>query len=163
MEIIEIDNILGNLDNFGENINTNKGLCIGFSNNQFPNIFWFNLNNDNYNNNNFNRKYICWGSYYGSSTCLGSTILSQKVQNESRLYNNLNIIVKHEGENILEVNFTPIQIENYIGDTGIETYYNKNKVLFTNNEYELGFTTRDLHRFDNHPVEISGCWLKYLN
>ena len=159
MEKINIDNILSNLDNYGESIDLSKGYCIGFSNNQCSEIFWFKLSNSD----DQQSRYSCMGSYYGSSSCLGSTQISSNDELGNRSYTNLDIYLRHNNDILLNLNFTSKQVENYIGEEGIETYYDPNKVLFRNIDYEIGFRTRDLHRFPNHPIEISGCWIKKLN
>ena len=159
MKKIDIDSMLSNLDNYGENIDTNKGYCMGFSSNQCGEIFWFKLNREDKDQN----RYSCFGSYYGSSSCLDSTVISYNDELVNRIYTNLDIYLHHENKQLFSLSYTPNQIENYIGETGIETYYDHHKVLFKNHEFEIGFSTRDLHRFPNHPVEISGCWIKKIN
>lgn len=158
MEKIDIENMLSNLDNYGENIDTNNGYYMGFSSDQCSEIFWFKLSNEEKEPN----RYSCFGSYYGSSSCLGSTVISYNDELGNRTYSNLDVYLYHENKQLFSLSFTPNQIENYIGEAGIETYYDHHKVLFKNTDYEIGFSTRDLHRFPNHPVEISGCWIKKL-
>jgi len=151
-------NNLDNLDNYGKDIITNNEFCIGFYNSDNSNPFWFKLNNNSKNKNN----YSCFGYYYGSSTCLESINISLIDHLERRTYTDLNILVKHNDIELLNLNFTPLQIENYIGDNGIKTYYNKKKI-YSDDNFEIGFKTRDLHRFPNHPVEISGCWINIIS
>lgn len=158
MKKINIENILSNMDNYGKNLNTTEGICVGFYNKKKDDIYWFKVNK--YDNTN---KLVCYGSYYGSSSCLGSTIVSIYNDSEHRDYMDLNIIVKNNNIKIFEKHFNPDIIKNYIGDNGIETYYNLDKTLFMDSKIILGFTTRDLHRFPKQPVEISGCWLKLIS
>ena len=127
MEKIDIENMLSNLDNYGENIDTNNGYCMGFSSDQCPEIFWFKLSREDTDQN----RYSCFGSYYGSSSCLGSTVISSNAGLGNRSYTNLNIYLRHNNDQLLYLNFTADRVENYIGEAGIETYYNHhNKNLY---------------------------------